>query len=148
VPQVRVSDSDLPAEGTLPSLSGAVAWVNSPPLTAQSFGKVVLVDFWTYSCINCLRTLPYVGAWAEKYKDHGLVVIGVHSPEFAFEKDLDNVRGAVRDLNVTYPVAVDSNLAIWEPFDNEYWPAHYFIDARQNQPIAMAGLRQERHPVS
>jgi cytochrome c biogenesis protein CcdA/thiol-disulfide isomerase/thioredoxin len=130
-PQVRVSGSDLPVEGTLPSLSGAVAWLNSPPLTPQALrGKVVLVDFWTYSCINCLRTLPYVRAWAEKYKDHGLVVIGVHSPEFAFEKDIDNVRGAARDLKVSYPVAVDSNLAIWEAFDNEYWPAHYFIDAR------------------
>jgi thiol-disulfide isomerase/thioredoxin len=88
------------------------------------------VDFWTYSCINCLRALPYVKAWAEKYKDHGLVVIGVHAPEFAFEKVPDNVRRAVRDLGVTYPVALDNNLAIWQAFDNQYWPAHYFIDAQ------------------
>lgn len=130
-PIVQVSGSDLPVEGTLPPLSGAVAWLNSTPLTPQALrGKVVLADFWTYSCINCLRTLPYVRAWAQKYKDHGLVVIGVHSPEFAFEKDVANVRGAVRDLKLTYPIAVDSNLAIWEAFDNEYWPAHYFIDAQ------------------
>jgi thiol-disulfide isomerase/thioredoxin len=90
----------------------------------------VLVDFWTYSCINCLRTLPYIRAWAEKYKDHGLVVIGVHSPEFAFEKDIANVKRAVHDLGVTYPVALDNNLKIWQAFNNEYWPAHYFIDAQ------------------
>jgi thiol-disulfide isomerase/thioredoxin len=91
-------------------------------------GKVVLVDFWTYSCINCLRALPYVKAWAEKYKDHGLVVIGVHAPEFAFEKTQANVRRAVSDLGITYPVAQDNNLAIWQAFNNQYWPAHYFID--------------------
>jgi thiol-disulfide isomerase/thioredoxin len=91
-------------------------------------GKVVLVDFWTYSCINCLRSLPYIRAWNDKYKDHGLVVIGVHSPEFAFEKEVSNVRRAVNDLSITYPVAVDSNLEIWRAFDNEYWPAHYFVD--------------------
>jgi thiol-disulfide isomerase/thioredoxin len=93
-------------------------------------GKVVLIDFWTYSCINCLRSLPTIKAWAAKYKDHGLVVIGVHAPEFAFEKDPDNVRRAVHDLGITYPVALDSNLVIWQAFDNEYWPAHYFIDAQ------------------
>jgi cytochrome c biogenesis protein CcdA/thiol-disulfide isomerase/thioredoxin len=126
----RVAGSDLPVEGQFPSLAGATAWINSPPLTPQSLrGKVVLVDFWTYSCINCLRALPYIRAWAEKYKDHGLVVIGVHAPEFAFEKDPDNVRRAVRDLKVTYPVALDGNLAIWQAFNNNYWPAHYFIDA-------------------
>jgi cytochrome c biogenesis protein CcdA/thiol-disulfide isomerase/thioredoxin len=115
----------------LPPLSGATAWLNSPPLTPQGLrGKVVLVDFWTYSCINCLRSLPYVRAWAAKYKDHGLVVIGVHAPEFAFEKDIDNVRRAVHDLGVTYPVALDNDLAIWQAFDNEYWPAHYFIDVQ------------------
>jgi cytochrome c biogenesis protein CcdA len=120
-----------PAEGNFPSLAGATAWINSPPLTPQALhGKVVLVDFWTYSCINCLRSLPYVRAWAAKYKDHGLVVIGVHSPEFAFERDPDNVRSAVRDLGVTYPVALDGNLSIWQAFDNNYWPAHYFIDAQ------------------
>lgn len=120
----------LPDEGDFPPLSGAVAWINSPPLTRESLrGKVVLIDFWTYSCINCLRSLPYVRAWAQKYKDHGLVVIGVHTPEFAFEKSLDNVRSAVRRLDITYPVAVDSDYAIWEAFSNNYWPADYFIDA-------------------
>jgi cytochrome c biogenesis protein CcdA/thiol-disulfide isomerase/thioredoxin len=125
----HVAGSNLPVEGTLPPLTGAIAWLNSPPLTPQALrGKVVLVDFWTYSCINCLRSLPYVRAWAAKYKDHGLAIIGVHSPEFAFEKDVDNVRRAVKDLNVAYPVAVDSNLVIWQAFHNQYWPAHYFID--------------------
>ena len=124
-----VAGSNLPVEGIMPPLTGAVAWINSPPLTKQDLrGKVVLVDFWTYSCINCLRSLPYVRAWAAKYKDHGLVVIGVHSPEFAFEKDVDNVRRAVADLKIGYSVAVDSNLAIWQAFANEYWPAHYFVD--------------------
>ncbi|MEA3180809.1 MAG: hypothetical protein QOI59_4332 [Gammaproteobacteria bacterium] len=120
----------LPVEGQLPALSGATGWINSPPLTPEGLrGKVVLIDFWTYSCINCLRSLPYVNGWYEKYKDHGLVVIGVHSPEFAFEKDVGNVKRAVHDLNVTYPVALDSNYEIWRAFDNQYWPAHYFIDA-------------------
>lgn len=121
----------LPVEGEIPPLTGAVAWLNSPPLTPESLhGKVVLVDFWTYSCINCLRTLPYVRAWANKYKDHGLVVIGVHTPEFAFEKNLDNVRHAVQDLQITYPVAVDNNYAVWGAFYNNYWPADYFVDAQ------------------
>jgi cytochrome c biogenesis protein CcdA/thiol-disulfide isomerase/thioredoxin len=121
----------LPIEGRLPPLGGAVSWINSPPLTAEGLrGKVVVVDFWTYSCINCLRSLPYVRAWAEKYKDQGLVVIGVHAPEFAFEKNLDNVRNAVKDLKLDYPVAVDNDYAIWKAFDNHYWPAHYFIDAQ------------------
>lgn len=120
----------LPAEGAAPPLDGAVTWLNSPPLTlAQLKGKVVVVDFWTYSCINCLRSIPYVRAWAEKYKDQGLVVIGVHAPEFAFEKDVRNVRKAVADLKIGYPVAVDNNYAIWRAFGNQYWPAHYFIDA-------------------
>jgi cytochrome c biogenesis protein CcdA/thiol-disulfide isomerase/thioredoxin len=114
----------------LPDLSGATAWINSPALTPASLrGKVVLVDFWTYSCINCLRTLPYIKAWSEKYKDSGLVVIGVHTPEFPFEKDESNVRKAVRDLGISYPVAMDNNYAIWRNFNNEYWPAHYFVDA-------------------
>jgi len=121
----------LPVEGQMPPLDGAVQWLNSGPLTAEQLkGKVVLVDFWTYSCINCLRAIPYVKAWAEKYKDQGLVVIGVHSPEFAFEKNVDNVKKAISDLGVTYPVAVDNDYAIWRAFDNEYWPAHYFIDAK------------------
>ncbi|KAI3591676.1 DipZ protein [Cupriavidus sp. U2] len=123
--------SDLPVEGKFPGVDGAVAWLNSPPLTAEALrGKVVLVDFWTYSCINCLRSLPYVKAWAEKYRDQGLVVIGVHAPEFAFERNVDNVRKAAKDLGVTYPVAIDNNYAIWRAFQNNYWPAHYFIDAQ------------------
>ena len=121
----------LPDEGPMPELSGAVAWLNSPPLTRDSLrGKVVVVDFWTYSCINCLRALPYVEGWAAKYKDAGLVVIGVHTPEFAFEKERSNVEQAVRDLKITYPVAIDSNYKIWQAFHNEYWPAHYFIDGK------------------
>lgn len=120
----------LPVEGTLPSLSGAEAWLNSPPLTADQLkGKVVLVDFWTYSCINCLRTLPYVRTWADKYGDHGLVIIGVHTPEFAFEKDASNVKSAVEKLDVRYPVALDNNYTIWNAFNNDSWPAHYLIDA-------------------
>ncbi|MGO4302527.1 cytochrome c biogenesis protein DipZ [Cupriavidus sp. RAF12] len=121
----------LPVEGQFPGLDGAVEWLNSPPLTAEGLrGKVVLIDFWTYSCINCLRALPYVKAWADKYKDQGLVVIGVHAPEFAFERNIDNVKKATRDLGVTYPVAIDNNFAIWRAFGNQYWPAHYFIDAQ------------------
>ncbi len=120
----------LPVEGAAPSLAGAVQWLNSPPLTMDALkGKVVLVDFWTYSCINCLRAIPYVRAWAEKYRDQGLVVIGVHAPEFAFEKNVDNVRKAIADLGIDYPVAIDNDYAIWRAFGNEYWPAHYFIDA-------------------
>ena len=121
--------SSAPIEGDLPSLEGAVTWLNSSPLTAKGLrGKVVMIDFWTYSCINCLRALPYVKSWYERYKDHGLVVLGVHSPEFAFEKSEDNVRRAVRDLGITYPVALDNNYAIWQAFNNRYWPAHYFVD--------------------
>jgi thiol-disulfide isomerase/thioredoxin len=115
----------------MPAIPGGVVWLNSPPLTRESLrGKVVLVDFWTYSCINCLRSLPYVEAWATKYKDSGLVVIGVHTPEFAFEKNRANVEKAVRDLKVAYPVAIDSDYKIWRAFHNEYWPAHYFIDGK------------------
>jgi cytochrome c biogenesis protein CcdA/thiol-disulfide isomerase/thioredoxin len=126
----RQSDrSSLPIEGTFPSLDGAVQWLNSAPLTAEQLrGKVVLVNFWTYSCINCVRTVPYVRAWAQKYKDQGLVVIGVHTPEFAFEKKIDNVKRAIQSFGVTYPVAVDNDFKIWRAFGNSYWPAHYFID--------------------
>jgi cytochrome c biogenesis protein CcdA/thiol-disulfide isomerase/thioredoxin len=124
-------EESLPVEGSVPSLSGAVEWLNSPPLTMEALkGKVVLVDFWTYSCINCLRAIPYVRAWADKYRDQGLVVIGVHAPEFAFEKNLGNVKKAVADLKIDYPVAVDNDYAIWRAFQNQYWPAHYFIDAQ------------------
>lgn len=122
--------SDLPVEGMFPPLDGAVEWVNSKPLSVEQLrGKVVLVDFWTYSCINCIRTIPYVRAWAEKYRDQGLVVIGVHAPEFAFEKRIDNVKRAVTDFDIRYPVAIDNDFAIWRAFGNSYWPAHYFIDA-------------------
>ena len=122
---------NLGVEGGFPSLSGAEEWLNSAPLTPEGLkGKVVLIDFWTYSCINCLRAIPYVRAWAEKYKDHGLVVIGVHTPEFAFERKVSNVRAAVADLKIGYPVAIDNEYKIWRAFDNQYWPAHYFIDAQ------------------
>ena len=125
------SDAPMPAQAELASLERANAWINSSPLTASDLrGKVVLIDFWTYTCINWLRTLPYVRAWAEKYKDQGLVVIGVHAPEFAFEKDVGNVRRAVKDQRVDYPVAVDSEHVIWRAFRNQYWPALYFIDAQ------------------
>jgi len=129
--QAVANRGPLPVEGVMPPLDGATQWLNSPPLSAaQLRGKVVLVDFWTYSCINCLRTLPYVKAWADKYRASGLVVIGVHTPEFAFEKDVGNVKRAVSDLKVDYPVAIDDNYKIWRAFNNEYWPAHYFIDAK------------------
>jgi thiol-disulfide isomerase/thioredoxin len=118
-------------EGRIPDLDGAVAWLNSGPLSSKSLrGKVVLVNFWTYSCINSLRELPYMKAWAAKYKDAGLVVIGVHSPEFGFEKDPANVKHAVSGLRVAFPVPIDSDRAIWEAFRNQYWPADYFIDAK------------------
>ncbi|MGO6782713.1 cytochrome c biogenesis protein DipZ [Rhizobium ruizarguesonis] len=123
--------SDLPVESYAPSLDGAVEWLNSTPLTTEQLrGKVVLVDFWTYSCINCIRTIPYIKAWAEKYKDQGLVVIGVHAPEFAFEKKIDNVKKAISDFQIGYPVAIDNDYSIWRAFENSYWPAGYLIDAK------------------
>ena len=118
------------ADEMMPPLDGAVQWFNGPPLTREGLrGKVVFIDFWTYSCINCLRAIPYVQAWAAKYQDKGLVVIGVHTPEFAFERDTANVERATKSLGLAYPVAVDSNRAIWNAFANQYWPAHYIIDA-------------------
>jgi len=121
----------LPVEGKLPSLRNATAWLNSAPLTAADLrGKVVLIEFWTYSCINWRRQLPYVRAWAEKYKDQGLVVIGVHAPEFSFEKHVDNVRQAAKEMRIDYPIALDNDHAIWRDFNNEYWPALYFVDAQ------------------
>lgn len=121
----------LGIEGKLPTLAGATEWINSPALTPELLrGKVVLVNIWTYSCINSLRPMPYLRAWAEKYKDAGLVVIGVHSPEFDFEKRSSNVHKAVKDYGIAFPVAVDSDFAIWRAFDNEYWPAFYFVDAQ------------------
>jgi thiol-disulfide isomerase/thioredoxin len=129
--QMTPARVQLPVEGDLPSLGGATGWLNSPPLTASGLrGKVVLIDIWTYTCINWLRTLPYVRAWAEKYKNQGLVVIGVHSPEFAFEKNVDNVRRAAKDTRVDYPIAIDSDHAIWRALNNEYWPALYVVDAQ------------------
>jgi cytochrome c biogenesis protein CcdA/thiol-disulfide isomerase/thioredoxin len=122
-------EAELPVEDLMPSLAGAQEWLNSPPLSLEALkGKVVLVDFWTYSCINCLRSIPYVRAWAEKYKDHGLVVIGVHAPEFAFERNVANVKTALGTFKIGYPVAIDNEYKIWRSFENEYWPAHYFID--------------------
>ena len=129
--QMSPASGHLPIEGELPSLGGATGWLNSPPLGPSGLrGNVVLIDIWTYTCINWLRQLPYVRAWAEKYTERGLVVIGVHSPEFAFEKDVENVRRAVADLRVEYPVAIDSDHAIWRAFKNEYWPALYIVDAQ------------------
>jgi cytochrome c biogenesis protein CcdA/thiol-disulfide isomerase/thioredoxin len=119
------------AQGAMPTLAGAVEWINSPALTNESLkGKVVLVDFWTFDCINCKHTLPYVKDWARKYEKDGLVVIGVHTPEYGFERIIDNVRDKVKEYGITYPVAIDNNYAIWRNFDNQYWPAHYLIDAK------------------
>ncbi|HEY0179316.1 MAG TPA: cytochrome c biogenesis protein DipZ [Dokdonella sp.] len=118
-------------EGAMPSLAGATAWLNSPPLTGADLrGKVVLIDFWTYSCVNCIRTLPYLRAWYDKYRADGFVVVGVHAPEFAFERDAGNVRAALARFGIDYPVALDDDFAIWRAFGNQFWPAHYFVDAR------------------
>ena len=121
----------LPDEGRLPSFARATSWLNSEPLTPEGLrGRVVLVDFWTYTCINWLRTLPYLRAWAEKYEDAGLTIVGVHTPEFGFEADLRNVVEQTRNLGVRYPVAVDSNYGVWNDFANHYWPAIYLADAK------------------
>ena len=118
-----------PVRSPLAPLDEAAVWLNSPPLTAQSLrGRTVLVDFWTYSCVNWLRTLPYVRAWAQRYREQGLVVIGAHAPEFGFEHDLDNVRWAIAELEVEYPVVIDNDFAVWRAFDNHYWPAIYLVD--------------------
>src|SRR5215472_9340129 len=123
--------SGLPHEGMIPSLAGATEWLNSPPLASASLrGRVALIDFWTYTCVNWLRTLPYVRTWAEKYRDQGLVAVGVHTPEFPFEHDIDNVRRAVKAMELPYPIAVDSDYGIWRGFNNHYWPALYFVDAQ------------------
>jgi thiol-disulfide isomerase/thioredoxin len=125
----RTGPFGLLGERAMPSLAGAAGWINTAPLTPEALrGKVVLVEFWTYTCINWLRTHPYVRAWGEKYKD--LVVLGVHTPEFPFEGEIDNVRRAVRDMRIHYPVLVDSDYAIWRAFRNQYWPAFYFVDAQ------------------
>ena len=128
--QLKAKAAKLPLEGELASFSGATGWLNSEPLTPAALrGKVVVVDFWTFTCVNWLRTFPYVRAWTRKYGDKGLVVIGVHTPEFPFEGDIDNVRKQAKALGVDYPIAVDSNYGIWRAFDNNYWPALYFADA-------------------
>jgi thiol-disulfide isomerase/thioredoxin len=128
---LHASSARLPVESRLPSFDGATGWLNSPPLTATDLsGKIILVNFWTYTCINWLRQLPYLRAWAEKYADHSLIVIGVHTPEFSFEHDLGNVRRAVRDMRIDYPVAADNDYTVWTAFDNHYWPALYFADTQ------------------
>jgi len=130
VQQMTPAAVPLPIEGEMPSLGSATAWLNAPLLTAAGLrGNVVLIDFWTSTCINWLRSLPYVRAWAEKYQDQGLVVIGVHAPEFAFEHNIDNVRQAAKDMRVEYPIAIDNDHALWRAFKNEYWPALYVVDA-------------------
>jgi thiol-disulfide isomerase/thioredoxin len=127
---LHTTSARLPVEGELPSLAGATGWLNSPPLmVADLRGKVVLINFWTYTCINWLRQLPYVRAWAGKYSGQGLVVVGVHTPEFAFERNVENVSRAVREMRIDYPVAIDNDYAVWSAFDNHYWPALYFADS-------------------
>src|SRR4029079_9110370 len=122
--------ASLHEQGPMPPFDGATGWLNSMPLDAKALkGKVVLVDFWTYSCINCIRTVPEVAALHKRYGKDGLVVVGVHTPEFAFERDPANIRKAIGDFGITYPVAIDSNYTIWRAFKNQYWPAHYLADA-------------------
>jgi len=130
-PAVQAIGETEPQAPSMPSLDGAIEWINSAPLSAEQLrGKVVLVDFWTFDCINCQHTLPYVRDWAEKYKDKGLVVIGVHTPEYAFERDIASVKREVKKLNLNYPIAVDNNYRIWQAFGNQYWPAHYYFDTK------------------
>lgn len=124
----------LPVEGSLPSLQGLGPWINSQPLSMKDLkGKVVVIDFWTYSCINCIRSIPYIRGWYERYRDDGLVVIGVHAPEFAFERNPENVVQAVQDFGIRYPVALDNDYVVWKALKNNYWPAHYFFDAQGRQ---------------
>jgi len=126
----RNDPGSLPDEGGVAGFEGATGWLNSEPLTVEGLrGKVVLVDFWTYTCINWLRTLAYVRAWAERYRDEGLVVVGVHTPEFPFEHDVENVRRAVAEMRIDYPIALDPDYGVWEAFANHYWPAVYIADA-------------------
>ena len=128
---LHTSSARLPVEGKLPSFEGATGWLNSPPLTGTELsGKIILINFWTYTCINWLRQLPYLRAWAEKYADHDLVLIGVHTPEFGFEHNVDNVNRAVHQMRIDYPVAIDNDYAVWSAFDNHYWPALYFADTQ------------------
>ena len=145
---------ELPVEGALPSFAGASAWLNSEPLTPESLrGRVVLVDFWTYTCVNWLRTAPYVRAWATKYRDQGLVVIGAHTPEFGFEHDIDNVRASLAWFDVDWPVAQDNAYGIWRAFDNHYWPAVYLADTDGRHslpPLRRGRVRGDRdgHPAA
>lgn len=128
---IDVAAYALPVEGVLPSLAGATGWVNGAPLSNESLrGKVVLVDIWTFGCVNCQRAIPFVRGWSEKYKDQGLVTIGVHSPEFAFERKTENIKRAVDELKLKFPIAIDNDFAIWRGFNNQYWPALYLIDAQ------------------
>jgi thiol-disulfide isomerase/thioredoxin len=128
---LHVASARLPVEGELPSLDGATGWLNSEPLTPAGLrGKVAVVDFWTYTCINWLRQLPYLRAWAGKYSGQGLVMIGVHTPEFSFEHNPDNVRRALQEMGIGYPVATDNDYAVWQAFGNHYWPALYFADVQ------------------
>lgn len=130
-----------------PSVAGATKWINSPPLSMEALrGKVVLIDFWTYSCINCIRTLPYIKGWYEKYHDKGLVIIGVHTPEFEFEKDPANVEHAVQSFGIKYPVAMDNDYTIWRSFNNRYWPAHYLID--QNGAVVYTHFGEGEYEVT
>lgn len=123
--------ASLFSEGSLPSFEGATGWLNSQPLKKANLrGKVALINIWTYSCINWRRQLPYVRAWGEKYREHGLVVIGVHSPEFGFEHDVENVRRAAKEMRIAYPIAIDNEFAVWRALENEYWPALYLVDAQ------------------
>lgn len=127
----RVDAGTLPVEGRMPGFEGATGWLNSAPLAEKDLrGKVVLVDFWTYSCINCIRTIPHLNAWHEAYADQGFVIIGVHTPEFDFEKDPRNVAVAIERFGIRYPVAIDNDYALWNAYNNHYWPAHYFIDGK------------------
>jgi thiol-disulfide isomerase/thioredoxin len=129
---------DVSLEDRFPSLAGATGWLNSQPLTPAGLaGKVVLVDFWTYTCINWLRTAPYIRAWAQAYRDDGLIVIGAHTPEFSIEHEIDRVRQATKEREIDYPVALDNDYAVWSAFDNHYWPALYFLDAQ--------GMIRDRH---
>src|SRR5215469_11585544 len=126
----KITTVQLPVEGELPSLAGATGWLNTEPLTPASLrGRPVVVEFWTFTCINWIRTLPYVRGWFEKYRRDGLVVLGVHTPEFEVEHDIERVRKAAAEMRVEYPVAIDNDYAIWNAFDNSYWPALYFAGA-------------------
>ena len=121
---------DLPIEGRLPGFTGATGWLNSDPLTPDGLrGRVVFVDFWTYTCINWLRTLPYLRAWDAKYRDHGLTIVGVHTPEFGFERTVDNIVARARGFGVDFPIAIDSDYGVWTAFANHFWPAVYLADA-------------------